>query len=154
TRRPPVGKDIALTGGGHAMKGSVICCAALAAAAFAGGASAQTICGAWQTAPALNGPVYAIAQFQGETYLGGQFSGISGSCVTRWNGSSYVPLPNGLVQGHTNALAVYDSGTGAALYAGGESFDLPTQPSTRIYGVARWNGQVWSGTGFPDERVN
>jgi hypothetical protein len=130
------------------MNRSATCCAALAA--FGSAAIAQTICGTWVNAPPLVAQVNAIVRFQGQTYLGGNFFGVGGNYVTRWDGSAYVPLPLQIQQGQVTSLAVYDDGTGPALYAGGSSFNLPNQPLPRTYyGVVKWDGQSWSGTGFP-----
>jgi hypothetical protein len=128
----------------------VMCSAALAAASLGPGVLAQTICGNWTSDPPLVAQVNAIERFQGTIYLGGNFFGVSGNYVTRWDGTSYVPLTQQIQQGQVTAMSVFDDGTGPALFAGGSTFELPSQPiPATYYGVVRWNGQSWSGTGFP-----
>jgi hypothetical protein len=109
---------------------------------------AQTMCGVWENPPPLIGHVRSIVEFQGEVYIGGSFFGANGNYVTRWNGTSYVPLPQQLPS-QVTMLAVLDDGTGPALYAGGSSWNLGPLPSNTAMGVVKWNGQSWSGTGFP-----
>jgi hypothetical protein len=78
-----------------------------------------------------------------ELYAGGTFFASGGNQVyyiARWNGSSWSAAGFGLgVATMVNALTVFDDGSGAALYAGGdfESFGY----------VAKWNGSSWSTLG-------
>jgi trimeric autotransporter adhesin len=82
-------------------------------------------------------------------YVGGVFDhagGIAANNIAKWNGTSWSPLGIGLSYQDTYqiALAVYDDGTGPALYAGGgftEADDLYTNY------IARWNGSAWSAVG-------
>lgn len=63
--------------------------------------------------------------------------------IVRWNGTHWSALGSG-VAGQVYALAVFDDGTGPALYVGGlfsSAGGLPAQ------GIARWNGQTWSTAG-------
>jgi hypothetical protein len=41
--------------------------------------------------------------------------------------------------------AIFDDGTGAALYIGGQGFRVPGDP--RVYLVAKWDGTEWTGIG-------
>ena len=116
-------------------------CVGVLLAACTAGASAQTICGVWAYPPAPNNVVRAIVEFQGEAYIGGGFTNL-GYMLTRWDGSSYVPLsqPLAWAGGGVSSLAVYDGFGGPALYVGGGSFQLSGVPfPTTHYGVVRWN---------------
>lgn len=82
-------------------------------------------------------------------YVGGQFAtagGVSVNNIAKWNGTSWSPLGNGTSGGglgygpSVNALAVYDDGTGSALFAGGGF----TSPASE---VAKWDGSTWSPLG-------
>jgi hypothetical protein len=70
--------------------------------------------------------------------------------IAKWDGASWSPLAGGLdvfgpsFPNGVSALAVYDGGAGAELYAGGH-FVLPGAPVSR--NIARWNGTSWSGVG-------
>ncbi len=72
----------------------------------------------------------------------GTIGGVSANNIARWNGSTWSSLGNGLNTSLNgiNALAVFNAGTGSALYAAG----LITSPGV---GIARWNGSAWSTLG-------
>ena len=80
-------------------------------------------------------------------YVGGIFStagGVNiGYGIARWNGSTWSKVGSGF-NGAVNALAVFDSGSGPALHAGG---DFILSGSTAVRRVARWNGSSWSPLG-------
>src|SRR4029453_8196205 len=69
----------------------------------------------------------------------------------KWDGLSWSPLGGG-VSGSlgvfsfpiVEALAVFDDGGGAALYAGGSFTTAGGIPAANI---ARWNGTTWSALG-------
>jgi len=63
------------------------------------------------------------------------------SIIVKWNGSRWVPLPDSPM--YVLALAVFDDGTGPALYATGKF----TISSVSAFGIARWNGTSWSALG-------
>lgn len=90
-------------------------------------------------------------------FAGGLFDAAGGSPATgvaRWNGSAWSPLGpicpescglwNQFGFVHVSALAVYDDGTGPALFVGG-TFTRAGM-STAI-NIAKWDGQTWSGLG-------
>ncbi len=60
--------------------------------------------------------------------------------VGRWDGSSWAPLGSCL-GGVGNALAIFDDGTGEALYVGGSFFYAGGGPALH---VAAWDGSSWS----------
>ncbi len=67
--------------------------------------------------------------------------------IARWNGALWTPLGElggGLAAGKVSALAVYDDGSGPALYVGGEFTHVNDLP---ISFLARWNGVAWSAVG-------
>lgn len=92
-------------------------------------------------------------------FVGGEFYGaindyrgyVSG--VGRWDGESWDDLGggverqsenNGWVHGHVGALAVFDDGTGPAIFAGGR-FDVAGWIDAN--NIAKWNGQQWEPLG-------
>jgi hypothetical protein len=90
-------------------------------------------------------------------YAGGRFTSAGGEAadyVAAWDGASWSPLGSG-VSGvsypHVFALAVYDGGSGPALYAGGE---FTTAGGGLAKHIASWNGTSWSALGSGvDDRV-
>ena len=101
-----------------------------------------------------NGSVLALTVFDDGTgpalYAGGFFTtagGVSASNIAKWNGSSWTPLGGGVFGGSfpiVIALAVFDDGTGPALYAGGGFTDTDDVPANRI---AKWDGSSWTPLG-------
>jgi len=97
----------------------------------------------------VSGSVRALIEFDDGTgpaiYAAGGFSFAGGQPVrgiARWDGEQWSPLGPGLgSQGQVNALAVFDDGTGPALYAGGSFNATANQPNASL---ARWDGQQWS----------
>jgi hypothetical protein len=98
-----------------------------------------------------NGPVVALAVYDDGTgaalYAGGWFDsagGIYARYIARWDGSEWSALAGPFeagTNGWVKALAVYDDGTGAALYAGGSFTEAGGEPVSYI---ARWDGSQWS----------
>lgn len=91
-------------------------------------------------------------------YAGGRFSvagGTPANNVARWDGTTWSPLGSGIPEGHTFvfALAVFDEGTGAALYCGG-LFRLAG--SVVANHIAKWDGASWTSleTGTSDDGVS
>src|SRR5262249_41054250 len=65
----------------------------------------------------MDGPVFALAEFNGQLFAGGQFAlagGMPANNVARWNGSAWSPLSTG-VSNSVKTLAVYNG----SLFAGG-----------------------------------
>lgn len=133
----------------------------------AGGVAAQSIArwdgSAWTAlADGVDGgSVHAMTQFDDGTgpalYAGGNFFGASGATVNhvaRWDGAAWTPLGDGMDprRSSVDALAVYDDGTGPALYAGGE-FD--SAGGVLVNNIARWDGAAWAamdgGVSHPSE---
>jgi hypothetical protein len=82
-------------------------------------------------------------------YAGGEFSsagGVSASAIARWNGASWSSVGGGITgfAHFVRALAVFDDGTGAALYAGGLFF---LAGGNRASCIAKWDGTNWSALG-------
>ena len=91
----------------------------------------------------------AMAQFEGNLVVGGGFttaSGMAARGVARWGASGWSVFGSS-VSGAVSALALFDDGTGPALYAGGSFVSAGTQTLNRI---ARWSGSTWEpvGDGF------
>ena len=82
-------------------------------------------------------------------YAGGAFSsagGVPASRVARWDGASWSAV-GGPVDGTNkwvHALAVYDAGSGPALYAGGE---FTSAGGVSASAVAAFDGNAWSAPG-------
>jgi len=85
-------------------------------------------------------------------YVGGNFGNAGGSPasrIARWNGASWSSLGSGVTGGDgsftwVRSLHVFDDGTGAALYAGG---DFSIAGGQSAGNIARWSGSLWSGLG-------
>lgn len=77
------------------------------------------------TGPAL----YAAGDFQ-------SIGGVAANLIARWDGQTWSAVPGGPDSGEICSLAVYDDGSGAALYAGGR---FPTiAGGTPANGIARY----------------
>ena len=105
--------------------------------------------------PGIDQGVSALAVYDDGTgpalYAGGSFEEAGGhpaSCIAKWDGTTWSPLGSGLthssVYPNVRALAVFDDGSGPALYATG-SFD--NAGGVTATGIARWNGTSWSAVG-------
>jgi trimeric autotransporter adhesin len=83
-------------------------------------------------------------------YAGGVFTtagGLAANRVAAWNGSVWSSLGVGPANGvndHARAMAMFDDGTGPALYVGG---DFTVAGGAAMHRIARWNGQAWSSLG-------
>lgn len=88
-----------------------------------------------------------------ELYAVGDFSTAGGAPiqgVARWDGAQWHGVGN-WANDDVRCAAVYDDGSGAALYVGG-NFEKPFQ---LFDGVAKWDGTSWSDVGpFPDSGVH
>ena len=83
-------------------------------------------------------------------YVGGKFltaGGVPANRIARWDGHEWTPLigssgdgSNG-VDGEVRALAVYDDGSGPALYVGGE---FANADGISANNIARWDGSDWT----------
>ena len=84
-------------------------------------------------------------------YAAGGFDhcgGLPTSRIAKWDGVIWSPVGQGMTGslGVINSMAVYDDGSGPALYAGGRFDEMNGIP---IINIARWNGQTWSAVGNP-----
>jgi hypothetical protein len=82
-------------------------------------------------------------------YAAGLFAGVNGEymyCISKWDGSTWSALGEGLgpYYARAYALAVYDDGEGLALYVGGV---FATAGGISANSVARWDGSSWSALG-------
>ncbi len=104
----------------------------------------------------VNDDVEALASFDGELYVAGQFvqaTHLDGTAITahkiaRWNSTTWSTLGSGVefnaaLSNHVWSLASFDDGGGSALYAGGNFFTPGDQ-------LARWDGVAWSSPGEVD----
>jgi hypothetical protein len=106
----------------------------------------------------LNGSVSAMATFDDGSGTGpalhvvGDFTianGITLNHIARWDGASWNSVGGGIDKGTVGeanvlAMAVFDDGSGSALYVGG-SFGLAG--GVTVQNLARWNGSEWSSVG-------
>jgi hypothetical protein len=128
---------------------------------YAGGVAANHIAQwdgqAWSPlGEGTNATVQAIAGFDEGTgpalYATGGFDeagGLEANAIARWDGASWSPLGDGLTRdrgqrGDGRALAVFDDGSGPALYVGGEFINAGGAAASNI---ARWDGDAWSPLG-------
>jgi len=99
----------------------------------------------------MNGTVRALVTFDDGSgpalYAGGSFSGANGVAVNfiaKWDGSAWSDLDFGMggaISPYVYALAVFDDGSGPALYAGGQ---FTTAGGVSANRIAKWNGVDWS----------
>jgi len=110
---------------------------------------------AWATVGGgCSGPVTALAIFDDGTgpavFAGGRFTaagGVSAPYIAKWDGSQWAALGlgmGGVTYPWVRALAVFDDGTGEALYAGG---GFTEAGGIEALFVARWDGAQWSQVG-------
>ena len=82
-----------------------------------------------------------------ELYAGGYFSlagNVSVPHLAKWNGQTWSPIAGAAGGGPDSGvetLAVWDSGQGPALYAGG---NFQKVDGKTAYFLGKWNGSVWS----------
>jgi trimeric autotransporter adhesin len=93
------------------------------------------------------GPVYSLAVYENELYVGGQITqagGIPANCIALWNSVNWSSPDSGIwgENGYSivNALTVYNG----ELYAGG-FFD--TANGVHANCIAKWDGTNWSSVG-------
>jgi hypothetical protein len=91
----------------------------------------------------INGDVYSLAVFNGELYVGGQFTTIGTTTVNfiaKWTGSAWQSVGGGMSSSCCGpgvyAMTIYDG----ALIAGGR---FPEAGGSAAPAVARWNGLGW-----------
>lgn len=107
--------------------------------------------------PGVLGSVRALAVHDDGTgtalYVGGGFQVAGGGGtvynVAKWDGSEWFALPEFSGTGaypRVYALAVYDDGTGSALFVGG---DFSTAGGVTANNIAKWDGNEWSALGGP-----
>jgi len=104
------------------------------------------------------GDVYTLSTFDdgngAALYVGGNFptaGGLTAWSIAKWNGVMWAPLGVGVTpNSRVRAMAVFDDGNGAALYAGGSFTNAGNNAASRI---ARWNGTSWAalGSGLDEE---
>lgn len=98
-----------------------------------------------------SGRVYCLAVYDDGSgaalYAAGHFTAIGGvpaENIAKWDGASWSALGSGLAFGPIYDLAVFDDGSGPALYAAGRIRAAGEMPANNI---ARWDGTAWSALG-------
>lgn len=95
-----------------------------------------------------SGAVRSFAVHQGQLYAGGSFSTIAGGPtnfrnMARLQGNAWVPVGGGF-DNSVQSLLVHDTGSGPALYAGGDFNKAgPIENEIDIQRVARLSGNQW-----------
>jgi hypothetical protein len=84
-------------------------------------------------------------------YVGGRFdimNGLNTPLIARWDGEAWEQVGAGLINDNIlfgiESMAVYDDGSGPALFVGGYEFHAPGQP---LGNVSKWDGQQWTTVG-------
>ncbi|MCK6445683.1 MAG: hypothetical protein L6Q99_04765 [Planctomycetes bacterium] len=116
------------------------------------GSTWHTVAGGVTTSSGAPGSIEALCVHDfgsgPELVVGGAFSkagGIAAQNVAVWNGTTWRSLAAGVgIGGGVFALASYDGGTGAQLYAGG-IFNTATGGPANF--ITRWNGTTWEAFG-------
>jgi len=112
--------------------------------------------GVWRDG--LNVPIRASIMFDDGSgpalHVAGEFriaGGVLASSIAKWDGSTWSALGAGIAgccsgpnSTPIRAMAVYDDGSGPALYAAGSFLEAGGAPANRI---ARWDGTSWSTLG-------
>jgi hypothetical protein len=108
----------------------------------------------------MDGIVYSLGVYDdgsgGMLYAGGYFTTAGGVTVNRiatWDGSEWSTISGTAGAGmndYVSTLAVYDDGTGEALYARGR---FTNAGGVTVNSVAKWDGRVWSALGGPSGSV-
>jgi len=107
---------------------------------------------AWTTMPGLSlaggWSSRALVSTGSDLFTGGAFgvvgAGTAGANVARWNGSSWSAVGAGLQGSWVNTLAVFDDGSGAKVFAGGQ---VQSSGAVHVANAARWDGVSWSPAG-------
>jgi hypothetical protein len=91
----------------------------------------------------LSGSVECQAVYNGEVYVGGQFTiagGVSAIFIAKWNGTTWSAVGSG-TNDWVYSMAVYNG----ELYVGGNFTTAGGVSSTS--NIAKWNGTTWSAVG-------
>jgi trimeric autotransporter adhesin len=121
---------------------------------FAGGQPALNIARwdghAWHSVGDSTGTVNCFRTWDDGTgarlYAGGNITmigGVPAAGIARYDGAMWTTLGDGVTGGfgRVNAIAIYNDGSGDALYAGGNFTHAGGVPAASI---ARWDGTAWS----------
>lgn len=86
-------------------------------------------------------------------YAAGAFTeagGVQTMNIAKWNGNTWTAMGAGLPEGGVQSLAIFDDGTGNALYVAG---DFSAAGGVQSANIARWTGDHWEpvGSGTDDE---
>ncbi len=103
-------------------------------------------------ADGVAGRVFELCEFgtkgqRPDLIVGGAFnfaSGVPASNIALWDGSAWNPMGGGVTGGFVTAMAVFDDGTGPALYVGGTFTSAGGVP---VHQLAKWDGRAWSDVG-------
>jgi hypothetical protein len=108
--------------------------------------------GAWSALPngGLNGRVYCMAEFDGDLYVGGDFTATADSSlsllrIARLRNGVWERVGGGMAIARPRSMIVADDGRGRALFIGATAGDANntfpvTSDTTPVSGIVRWNG--------------
>lgn len=82
-------------------------------------------------------------------YAGGSFTmagGVEANGIARWDGENWTEVGGGVhgEEAKVSSLAVFDDGTGTALYVGGQ---FETAGNIPAQNIAKWDGEEWHSLG-------
>lgn len=80
-------------------------------------------------------------------FASGLFStagGVTVNSIAKWDGQQWSALGTGMAGQPVAVLAVFDDGSGPALYAGGNFFTIG---GVTVNHIAKWDGQEWTALG-------
>ena len=150
-----IGHRVVAAGVCEVRLGFAVVCMLVAAAILVVVPGAMAQSGAWaegvHCVPGVNGEVLDATYFDDGTgealYVAGGFTiagCVEAGSVARWDGASWSavgePFRSIDRPAEVKTLAVFDDGSGQALYAGGWFSDIGDE---RIFYVARWQGERW-----------
>ena len=116
----------------------------------------RRVAGTWTLLPGLSGSATNVMSFRGfddgtglALYAGGDFD-LPSPGIAKWMGTAWTPVGGGLAGGSIGpgvaAMAVFDDGSGPALYMGGNfTGGWNGQTFLGSKNIIKWDGSAWSG---------
>jgi trimeric autotransporter adhesin len=112
----------------------------------------EMVAGQWHalgesTGSGVNGPVYAMARFEGDLYIGGFFTSVAGvaaNYIARWDGEQWHAVGTGAGNGLDDTVTALVA-TPDGLFVGGyfNDADIGSEDRKRVSRIARWDGSSW-----------
>jgi len=108
------------------------------------GQSWNEVFGSQAVLASMSNSINSICFYQGELYVGGNFSSGVDDDFMKWNGASWVNVGGGIGSGgldHVNDMVIFEN----ELYVAGFFFQASNGPGNNI---AKWDGIKWSPLGI------